>query len=171
MMTGITLDSPTHRAQRSRFRRVTLRFYADLEHLADHPAATPGRSGLGGSAARYQSAYHRAVVDWLALVTKWDGALKPTQGLRAFPAASSDALGALRAMFGTSRTALLDLYAATDGIQTTVRIEGAELDDIWLVWSVTELPRPERDTRGGNTLRLCSRGRGRHRVPNRPERR
>jgi hypothetical protein len=42
-------------------------------------------------------------------------------------------------MLGTSRTALLDLYAATDGIQTTVRIEGAERDDIWLVWSAAEL--------------------------------
>jgi hypothetical protein len=41
-------------------------------------------------------------------------------------------------MLGTSSTALLDLYAATDGVQTTMRMAGAELDDIWLVWNARE---------------------------------
>jgi hypothetical protein len=78
------------------------------------------------------------VIDWRALVAKLDAALGPGRGLRTFPPVSAEALGTLSAMFGTGSTALLDLYAATDGVQTTMRIDGAELEDIWLVWSAEE---------------------------------
>jgi hypothetical protein len=78
------------------------------------------------------------VIDWRALVAKLDASLGPDQGLRTFPPASAEVLGALGAMLGTGSTALLDLYAATDGVQTTISIDGAELEDIWLVWSAEE---------------------------------
>jgi hypothetical protein len=78
------------------------------------------------------------VIDWRALLAKLDAALGPGRGLRTFPPVSAEGLGTLGAMFGTGSTALLDLYAATDGMQITMRIDGAEVEDIWLVWSAEE---------------------------------